>query len=430
MDNYPGRSPQTRPRIPANLILDKKRVNNARRCFNALPNAGQFNQAKYDLKTFPSYRLTRSTKKKNKLKNHFQGIVRLKDGVHFVASVGDKTDKKAVLVVFRHNSHVGQANIASTGPIGSNMKFDRGNNDEIIEFILINEGEPDLWHPGGIGLMGDIVAVPLENFENDTTRVDFYNFSNPSQPIKLHIHINCQRRFGAVDMARLSDGRFICILYSDPDKAFRVYISKSSDLNDGFEHHDGNGNDKFNQEILHRNIIDLRRHITDTAFQAVQILQQNDKQIFLLASGNKSDASPTINGKNYVALLKLSMNNPNYTLSYVDHLIIDSEDDYSNFDAGVGLYGDDIIDIDDYTKVIVQKKNFNDQAMSIRYRLPEGTTYELYEHANYRARKDDNWLTLKGTGKIEFLNDFDNQHTLGLRMIEKFGDKVSSSRFV
>jgi len=495
MNTYPGNPPlRETSNIPGTLILDKKRVNDAVSCFNALPNAGQFNQANYKKDTFPSYRLTRYKRQSNRLKNHFQGIVRLKDGVHFVASVGDVTDKKAVLVVFKHDSHITQAGTTPVGPVGSNMKFDTQNNDEIVELLLINENEPDLWHPGGLGLMGDIVAVPLENFDDDiliSTRVDFYNFSNPLQPTKLHISITCQKRFGAVDIAKLPDGRFICILYSNPLEAFRIYISNSNDLNDGFNTVDGSGDDVYHQEILHSAVVGLRRHVKDAAFQSLQILQQNDDQIFLLASGNFSNVSPTINGRNYCVILKLTLFDPLYQLSYVDHLLVDSEDDYSNFDAGFGLYvqnqnrigiysiyhwraqrylkwaeyfgrevpvpsqsndikdafieiysienfqdkslilyGDDIKDLLDYSKIIVQKEGFEKQAMSIRFRLPDGTSYKLYGSNNGRSSGSREWITLKGDGTIQELLNLNDPFTPGLRRTQAFGKKIVSSAFI
>ena len=474
MANYPGIVPIQQ----SNHNLDETEFNGIRvrsvpACFKALPNAGQFSRTKFSQEAFPPYRLTSVARKKNKLRNHFQGIVRLRDGIHFLASVGDVTQEKAVLVLFKQESHIHIAGLSAQGPTRSNMIFSSHPGDEIVEFFEINKGEPNLWHPGSIGIMGDVVATPLEDFKNDYTRVDFYNFQDPLHPVKMNFSIECNERYGAVGIDQLPNGQFICILYSDPLEKFRIYLSKSTDLSDGFysfEH--------FQQEVRFTQIANLQSHHADSAIQAVHIIQDEHDDLYITISGNFSIASPTINGSNFCTLIKLDYdrsNNRNFLFSYQDHLIVDTEDDHSNFDAGVGiyipdpdrlaiysiyhwrahrylkwaeyygrtnvlsptsnniedafiemyvdenylgkslnLYGLEIVDIPDYSVLSVQKDHFNDQVRSIRYRLPAGTQYTLFEHV--QGVHPNHQLILSGSGNVEVINDLSDVSSLSGRV--------------
>lgn len=495
MNNYPGLPiSKMSGSLPGNIVVENIKVDNVLESFTALPDASQFNRSDFTSDVFPNYRITKFLRKGNRLRNHFQGIVRLRDGTHFVTSVGDKTIGRAILVVFKNSSHVKDAGLAIKGPVRSNMIFGKTQGDELVDFHIINKGEPELWHPGGLALLGDIVAVPLENFDDDTTRVDFYSFLDPLKPEKLKISIKCDKpsgennRFGAVALEKLKDGHYACILYSDPTKKFRIYLSKSTDISQGF--HAGKN---YTQEIKYNQVINLKRHIGDKAYQSIQTIRDKNDKIYVTVSGNTSGKSPTFNGDNYCALLHLdydSSNNSSFHLSYQDHLLIDSEDDHSNFDAGFGiyiadkkhiamysiyhwrshkhlkwaeyygreksnssksdkmadafvelysdinysgssliLYANEIQSIDNFDDIKVQKDGFENKVQSIRYRLPSGTDYRLYEHKGQRKRQNDNWITLVGDGKVHYIDDLDDVHKHGktFRYPKKLGGKISSS---
>ena len=48
------------------------------------------------------------------------------------------------------------------------------------------------------------------------------------------------------------------------------------------------------------------------------------------------------------------------------------------------------------------KVDFNDKVSSVRWQLPQGFLYRLYEHDNYGGKHFD----LKGTGKVEDISNF------------------------
>ncbi len=68
----------------------------------------------------------------------------------------------------------------------------------------------------------------------------------------------------------------------------------------------------------------------------------------------------------------------------------------------------------DYRQVEVEREGFNDKISSVRYQLPPGADYRLFEHREFRGPKT---LTLKGNGQVRELPDIH----------DKLGDRVSSS---
>ncbi len=496
---YPGKVlANATAAFPPGTAFENQRLKNVSNSFVALPNSGQFINCRFVRHQFPQYRLTSKIFKKNtKGKNHFQGIVRLRDGKHFVASIADLSDKFSILALFKIESHL-DIGLEQNGPVRSNRIFSLGNRkDKIVELFHINKGEPKLWHPGGLGIMGDILVVPLENFDADITRVDFYNFFDANNPEKLDFSINTKQnanvntneRFGAATICKIDNGFFFCALWSDPKGLFRIYRSKTKKLEDGFFE----GNNHL-AEIAFDDIVDIKDNHNDNKFQSIQFAQDQNGGLFIIASANYSGASPTIGGENYSILLKVDFdtdNMNNFSLTYLEIKVFLSENDYSNFDAGLGLYipdaeqialysmyhwrskdhlklsefhsrsvrnprksndskdsfielysekrfqgrslilyADDLQDIKNYKDITVQKKHFNDEANSLRYRLPDGFKYELYEHNNFNKDKDGNRITLLGTGLIGQFRNLDDINTPGLFEKKAFGGKISSSQFV
>jgi len=74
--------------------------------------------------------------------------------------------------------------------------------------------------------------------------------------------------------------------------------------------------------------------------------------------------------------------------------------------------------IRNYKKITVEgKRGFGDKASSVRFMIPHGYVYRLYEDDSYRGKT----LELVGTGTVLEISDFNSLH---------FNDKVSSSKFV
>ncbi|MFQ5648923.1 MAG: hypothetical protein ACE5IY_03190 [bacterium] len=90
-------------------------------------------------------------------------------------------------------------------------------------------------------------------------------------------------------------------------------------------------------------------------------------------------------------------------------------DDFSG--KSMSLQGRRHTDLRDYKRINVAGEDFGDTISSVRFQLPQGKTYRLFEHSNFRGKH----LDLRGTGKVIEINDFDQFN---------FDNKVSSSQFL
>ncbi len=88
----------------------------------------------------------------------------------------------------------------------------------------------DYTHPGGLQMVGNILAVPLEGslYTSDPdAKVIFYDFANPAAPIRLAYELDIYgHKAGAVGLIRESDGRFLLAVGAydpDPGATFPVY---------------------------------------------------------------------------------------------------------------------------------------------------------------------------------------------------------------
>jgi hypothetical protein len=96
-----------------------------------------------------------------------------------------------------------------------------------------------LWHGGGMALLGDILAVPIENSDGGGSRIEFLCCTNPEHPTAIPCGIDRgAAKAGAVAMARLPDGRILVAVWSDselqsPKKHLDLYVSETDCLMDG-----------------------------------------------------------------------------------------------------------------------------------------------------------------------------------------------------
>jgi hypothetical protein len=75
----------------------------------------------------------------------------------------------------------------------------------------------------------------------------------------------------------------------------------------------------------------------------------------------------------------------------------------------------------DYKKIRVQGKGFGDQVSSIRYQIPEDSTYRLFKESKFKDKGPDSVFDLTGTGEVIEIADLD-QHD--------FEEVVSSSKYL
>lgn len=424
------------------------------------------------------------------INNHFQGIQRLRDGQRFIISGGNIKDSHAHLFIAKLSNYglVGQSKnsrivkATKIGPVGSNVliKEKIPRTDVLEDIICLETGK--YWHAGGISLSGDILAVPLENRDDNRSVIAFYNLRNIKKIERLrNMILRTSGKCGAVAIAQLTNGNMLCVSWSDDDdKAdrFEFYISK-----DELGVFKRIGGVNFSQV--------KGKPKGKSKFQSIQILQQDDDRLFLLATQNTNKLAPKFNGINEALLFEIVLK-PKLSLRFIMKRRFANGGDYYNFAAATGayvneqkelalysghhwrksgsirfaeffqqrpnnidkiktlkearielyedknfkkrrivIYGKKLAALKKYDWLFVHGIYFDDKISSIKYVLPEGIRYRLYDDSNYNnGNKKKNYLTLVGTGKLEKVKDLKSRPISGLKFNRNFDDKISSSRFV
>ena len=76
----------------------------------------------------------------------------------------------------------------------------------------------------------------------------------------------------------------------------------------------------------------------------------------------------------------------------------------------------------DYRRIYVEGSHLNDRISSARFQIPEGDTYRLFEHRDFKGRT----YPLEGTGNVVEIPDFKEEQDEGGK---HFGDRFSSSKY-
>lgn len=413
--------------------------------FARLSTRGEYLAAK-DNKTIQKWRYTRLKKNNGGVQNHFQGIQRLSQSKYFVVSGGDWKTPCSDLFVLKMDSR------PKTGPWWSNIAITRKppDSDGIVTTI---ELDSKLWHAGGMDVLGDIVAVPLEysppgsldpligfnppDFGNDeASKIIFLNFKNPEKPKIFPFEIARQKeKAGAVALTKLPNNYYLLALWSDSDRHPRrldFYLSKSINFMDGFQ-------DKiwtwYADDVLA--VGEQDRNFSN--FQVINFLRQEDEKFYLLGLHNTSAAAPAIPGKDYADLFAVDIPSsalksipkvspdeiPNITK--VGNLKVECKHRQCNFDAGAGAYID-------RGKIIIYSIyhwrtgegliRFNEFRSPIREADSTVTNknawLEMYDETYFEGRR----LGILGTAQMTVPN-FDEVYAQGTG----FEDKTSSIRY-
>lgn len=320
-------------------------------------------------------------------------------------------------------------------------------------------------HAGGIQVVGEVLAVPLEG--GGRSRVVFWDMADPLDPRRLY-HLehsdpmtsSSPGNAGAVATSRLEDGRYLVIVGGKDSDNLDFYVSSTTSLLD-------------TSTTFER--FSFTTNWDNGPFQSMNLVTQCDGRLFLVGnyrSGGKGYVSwyDVRNGAgNSVVLANRrnkhmicgypapgfgSINHCNFKAAggaYVDpdgrllYYATEHADDgpggsvkFEEFrsirpstcptidDAWVELYDDDtfrdrgvIIDHADrflrnYNNYD-QVEDFEDRASSARWCIPPGHRFRMFEHKNScRGRIRD----LVGTGEENNLKDI------------SFGDKLSCSRWL
>ena len=119
--------------------------------------------------------------------------------------------------------------------------------DEIVKMIYLNgtDGWPHFMHPGGMQIIGDVLAVPLEkpylpcfdlsclpDPEDLKPRILFIDISDPEDPRYLYEHIlqTGGSQVGAVAITKLPDGHYLMAVLRPQSYKLEIYQSTGTDL--------------------------------------------------------------------------------------------------------------------------------------------------------------------------------------------------------
>ncbi|NIR45386.1 MAG: hypothetical protein GWN99_13290 [Gemmatimonadetes bacterium] len=427
---------------------------------------------------FPRHRYTYKNHGDNRARVHFQGIGRLRDGKHVVLSGGDIVAPASQLFVIRMDSR-------RTGAWGSNILFDDDapESDGLVAIARLDE---KLWHSGGISVLGDIVAVPIEDEKSGRSRIVFLDLSEPEKPRSFETTIERTKRVGmasAATLCKLPNGHYICAVWKNAPLRLDFYLSRSTDFADGFR--------KQHLEWPFGKLLPTGGREAD--YQGIHFVRQADGKFFLVGTENTSKMAPLAKGDDVADLLLVEFveetlgDNPKLAepaITRVAEKRFEPAQEYSNMDAAGGAFVTadltlciysgfhwrrskelrfvefrpdksrarapiDSIDeawvdlyehkafhgrrlsvlgrqdevIRNYKKIRVEGKGFGDKVSSLRYQIPVGHTYRLFRDPDFKASKrQPSHMDLEGTGRVEEIDD--------LEAAENFDEEVSSSRYL
>ena len=189
-------------------------------------------------------------------------------------------------------------------------------------------GEAGLTHAGGLLIIGNILALPLDGHSG--SRVVFYDITSPERP----------RRFGMFDhsdalppsdphqasnvgIARLRDGRYLMVIGVHSSKVLDFYVSSGTSLRDS---------------LLHFVRLTSETSGVVRGFQSLSLVTQCDGAIFLVGTHNTALPPPSM-GKDYVRWYRLVSPGPGrvgFESAGSRHLHCHR----CNFGAGGGLFID------------------------------------------------------------------------------------------
>lgn len=362
----------------------------------------------------------------NFARNHLQGVQR--KGRHLLLTGGDATEPVSHLFVVAMESR------RERGPWGSNvLHTSRPQEDGLVRVAAL---DPVLWHAGGISLMGDVLAVPLEG-DGRRSRVLFLHVRDPVEPAEL-VDAGIARsvpKAGAAALTRLPDGHFLCGVWwedddSDPPGCLDLYLSKSDRLTAGFD--PTPSRTRFptvgGRKPEYQSIALLAPERTGAAAAA-------PVRLHLLGTENTSPASPFVNGSNLADLFTVELDVEAIAAGTASEPVIEHvgtrelrlEMEWGNLDAagGVQVGPDGLLSL-----YCGYHWRLNDHfRLSELHGTPpprsvitdvEDAWIELHEHDGFRGRR----LSLFGAAGTD-LPDYDRLHVQG----GDFAGTVSSIRY-
>jgi hypothetical protein len=408
--------------------------------------------------------------------SHWQGIQRLSVAGGRYMAVSQSGSNRAFTVVhmesrdsgtglrFRSNRLKVDAHYPATAPSG----WDRSVHDEVLPWHLPYS------HSGGMQASGNILAVSLESAPSGYNgQVVLYDLSTPTAPRLLPVsRVGTSTEAGTASLAKLSDGDFLLILGRRDANNLEFYRSSSGDLHQStttFQLLD-----HWNEGELRSTLGDFefgnyqnlnlltqcdgtlflagthRNDVTQEDWIDLYQLSEESGQVVITkvarrhlycgypspgySGGSTTHCNLDAAGGLYVApdgqlivygtehdndgpsgsvkMMEFRSTFPNSSCSStINEAFVELYDDSNFSDRGL------MIDYRDYSLERYSNfrnvEGFTDKASAVRWCLPWGWRFRLYEHDTYGG----SYKEFQGSGSL-------NLNNVG------FGDKASSGRFV
>jgi hypothetical protein len=418
-------------------------VRDVREAFDRLRVRGDFITA-WDSRAIPNPRYTGENFGDARALIHFQGVQRLRTGGHFLVSGGDQLEPCSHVFVLQLGSIAAAA--AGAGPLGSNVMFSRDPalEDRLVQIIGI---ETERWHAGGIYLLGDILAVPLEGIgvrdaagQQIMSRVVFFHLADPMAPRRFGFEIpRTSAHAGAVTVTKLPNDYFLCAVWQDgvnqnDTGSLEFYLSRAPGEFGSFDPAFGTWKYPAGESGDRRN----------PAYQSIGFVQElpsggvDSEWLYLIGTTNTEAKAPSVPGHDVADLFVVGLPRellqnpistaagplPAPTLTWLARKRLEGADEHCNFAAAAGVYVDP-------NGILCLYGGFH-WRISGTIRLTEfrseepslaGAAHEwldLFDDTDFAGRR----LSILGTGTTTLPN-YDKVLAQG----KGFGDKTSSLRY-
>jgi hypothetical protein len=433
---------QTWPVVaPGTPVVDQNDfVRDVREAFDHLRTRGDFVTV-WDGHAIPNPRYTGENYGQARAVIHFQGVQRLRTGQHLLVSGGDKLQPTSHVFVL----HLASAASAGTGPLGSNVMWTRDPEagDVLVQIIGI---EQERWHAGGINLLGDILAVPLEGIgtldgagQQILSKIAFFHLADPMAPERFPFEIRrATANAGAVTITKLPNDHFLCAVWQDGvDKHdtgwLEFYLSNAAGDFGPFgpafatwKYPAGQPGDRANPK-----------------YQSIGFVQELPAEgaagqwLYLIGTINTEALAPSIPGHDVADLFAVQLPNellqeslvaappfPAPTLTWLQRKGFEGADEHCNFAAAAGVHVDPNGILSLYggfhwrISGTIRLTEFRSEDPALTG--PPHEWIDLFEDTNFGGRR----LGILGTGTTD-IPDYDKVLAQG----KGFGDRTSSLRY-
>jgi len=264
------------------------------------------------------------------LRNHFQGIQRLPDPGYVVISGSNKGISDLFIVRL-------------APPPGSDSSTCAG---AVVARIIVDDV---MWHPGGLSMLGPILAVPVFGGTPRMAKIVFFDLSAPETPRRLPVEImRPGRKATATALTRLPSGHVLVAVLSAFDglpRRIDFYLSRTTDLAEGFEP----------EPVTWRTgDVDARpgQDRSFSHFQNINFVTQADGRLYLVGSHNSTAPQTFFPGRDYLDLYEVVF--PKDTIDRADPVLqpptitkvakrkLQCTDGYCNLDTAAGLFVDPV----------------------------------------------------------------------------------------